>query len=256
MKFGKLGKLPPKHDPRTLMLSRYLLPTLPPPPLSVDFAAAIPSWPMYENDQIGDCTCAAVGHMIEAWSRAASRVCTIIPNSAVLKAYEDIAGYVPGDDSTDAGANELDVLNYWRKTGVGDHHISAFVGVDPKNINHVKQAMFLFGGLYIGLDLPASAQDQNIWDVPPEGPIGDGEVGSWGGHAVNAVRYDAAGPTVVTWGMLVRMTWAFWMTYCAEAWAILTPDWIEANGKSPGGFQYSLLQRDLILVELPPSMNT
>jgi hypothetical protein len=56
--------------------------------------------------------------------------------------------------------------------------------------------------------------------------------GSWGGHAVAVAGFDAEGLTVVTWGRLQRMDWAFWAKYADEAFCILdTMDWL---GDLPG----------------------
>lgn len=239
----KLGKHAARHDPRTLLLANYLTADLGPAPVSQDWTAKVKEWPMFDNDTIGDCTCAAAGHMIEAWT--ASAATEVDPTDAqILAAYEAISGYVPGEPGTDRGANELDVLKYWRTDGIAGHQIQAFVAVEPKNHEHLKDAVWLFGGAYLGLSLPTSAQKQVVWSVPPGGPIGAGQPGSWGGHAVPVVEYDAVGLTVVTWGMLKRMTWTFLDTYCDEAYAILSGDFI-AGGKAPNGVALSALEQDL-----------
>ena len=41
---------------------------------------------------------------------------------------------------TDRGAVELDVLRYWRKTGIGGTKIDAFMALEPKNHLHVQAA--------------------------------------------------------------------------------------------------------------------
>jgi hypothetical protein len=117
--------------------------------------------------------------------------------------------------------------------------------VEPGNHLHVRQASTLFGGIYIGLELPVTAQDQDVWAVPAGGAKGPGAPGSWGGHAVNVVGYDAHGLTVITWGAKKRMTWAFWDAYCEEAYALLSRDFIRASGKAPSGFSLAQLQKDL-----------
>ena len=58
------------------------------------------------------------------------------------------------------------------------------------------------------------------------------------------VNYDPRGLDVVTWGQIQRMTWAFFATYCSEAYAILSEDFVY-NGKAPNGFDVETLQRDL-----------
>ena len=39
----------------------------------------------------------------------------------------------------------------------------------------------------------------------------------------------------------MRMTWAFWDTYCDEAYVLLSPDWFAANDKAPPDFDYQQL---------------
>jgi hypothetical protein len=60
----KLGKSTARHDPRTLLLAAYVTPALPIPPASFDLTSKVSSWGMMDNDQIGDCTCAAAGHLL------------------------------------------------------------------------------------------------------------------------------------------------------------------------------------------------
>ena len=65
----KLGKGSARHDPRALLLASYITPDLPSPPTSFDLTTKMPAdWGMMDNDQIGDCTCAAAGHLIMEWT--------------------------------------------------------------------------------------------------------------------------------------------------------------------------------------------
>ncbi len=117
--------------------------------------------------------------------------------------------------------------------------------MQPKDIRDVKDAIWLFGGVYIGLALPVSAQSQDVWVVPAGGLSGDGAPGSWGGHAVYVVAYDARGLTCITWGRLKRMSWNFWAAYCDEAYGLLAKDWFEASGEAPSGFDVAALAGDM-----------
>jgi hypothetical protein len=240
-----LGKLPVRTDVRTLSLGRYVDPqVLPTPPPKFTESASVGSWPMYANDRIGDCTTAAAGHMIEAWTAAARGEAVVIPEQAVLDAFEHVKLVDPltGEE----GAVELDVLRYWRNEGIGGHTIGAYARVSVHNERLVETGTWLFGGLYIGVQLPVTAQSQEIWDWT--GSLsGDARPGSWGGHAVDVVGYDAQGLTFVTWGDLKQMTWAFWDRYCDEAYCILSEDFL-AEGKAPNGFDLPALKADLALV--------
>lgn len=245
----KLGKNPAIHDPRTLQMAKYLPATaIAPPPASANYDSKVASWPMMMNDTLGDCTCACAGHMIEEWTTYVGNAYTP-PDAAVLKAYEAVGGYKPGQPETDRGAQVIDVLNYWRKTGLANHKILAYVSLEPKNHDQVKDAVELFGNCYLGVQLPISAQKQTVWAVPPGGPTGTGAPGSWGGHAIPVVAYDVRGLTVVTWGALKRMTWTFLDTYCDEAFAVLSQDFINKKGIAPNQFKLAELQADLQLIE-------
>jgi hypothetical protein len=242
----KLGKLPARTDVRTLHLARYIDATqLPPPPPDLDLAAVVPDWPMYGNDRIGDCTTAAAAHMIEAWTAPTRGAAVEVSERSVLTAFDKVKQVDP--ISGEEGAVELDVLTYWRKRGIGGHRIGAFARVPVWNHSLVRTAAYLFGGLYIGLQLPESAQRQPIWDWTHslDGPA---RPGSWGGHAVDIVGYERQTLTVVTWGRLQELTWAFWDRYVDEVYAVLSVDFLDEAGQAPNGFDLAALKRDLALV--------
>jgi hypothetical protein len=246
----KLGKQAARHDPRTLLLASYVTPALPTPPASFDLTAKVgASWGMMENDQLGDCTCAAAGHLLMEWTANAGKKMFTPTDKQIVAAYSAITGYNPATGAHDDGAVEVDVLNYWRQSGIAAHKIGAYMALEPVNHSHIMDSVYIFEGCYIGMQLPKSAQAQvqnhQPWSVPPGGPNGDGKPGSWGGHAVPVVAYDARGVTVVTWGALQTMTWSFWETYCEEAYAILSNDSLTNKKQTPQGFNLTQLQADL-----------
>lgn len=255
MTYGKLGKKTQKLDKRTLKLSNYVK-LLPPPPGAMGYIQEVAAWPMLLNDSIGDCTCACAGHQIEQWTRYAGNPFT--PSDGdILLAYEAVSGYNPNIPGSDTGAFVLDVLNYWRKVGIGGHKIVAYASINTNNPIEFEQAVAIFGNVYLGVGLPATAQrprtDGNnlpIWEVVDPTLKGDGEPWSWGGHAIPMVGYKShtvpnGGGRVVSWGQLFDVTWPFLHAYCDEAYAIVTQDWIETNGKSPSGFDVNQLLADL-----------
>lgn len=243
----KLGKLAVRHDPRTLKLARYIG-ALPPPPPVIDWALGIGPLGQMMNDSLGNCTCAAIGHMVQAWTGSVLPTAIIPPDSSILALYEQACGYNPADPSTDQGGVEIDVLNFVRKNGIPGfgHKIGAYAAANVQDQNEIMSALNLFGGIYAGVQLPISAQTQvgGIWDVSDI----NGNVGGWGGHAVPIVAADADGLTCVTWGAKQRMTWAFWRAYFDEAYAILAPDWFNMIGEAPSGFDLAQLQADLALI--------
>lgn len=242
----KLGKQRPKIDSRTLMFGAYLTRELAPPPAAVDYSKPVKNWPMMANGQYGDCTCAAAGHMIEEWTANTGQQETLT-DAQILKAYNHFA-----KGNADAGANMLDVLKYWRKTGIGHDKITAFAQLEPENDVQLKDAVNIFGACYIGLELPDFAVPPDTdfltipWIVPASGAKGNAAPNPENGHCVPAVAYDSRFIYIVTWGAIKTMTWNFYDTYADEAYAVLSSDWIDKKvGTAPNGFNMAALQQDL-----------
>ena len=253
----KLGKQRPKLDSRTLQFGAYLTDKLPAPPATIDWSKPVKTWPMMGNDNYGDCTCAAAGHMIEEWTANTGTV-EILPDAVILKAYNHFAKGNP-----DAGANMLDVLKYWRHTGIGKDKVSAFAQLEPQNDIQLQDAVSIFGNCYIGLALPDFAVPPKTdfltipWLVPPGGPVGNAAPNPNNGHCVPAVAYDRRFIYVVTWGAIKSMSWQFYDAYADEAFAVLSADWINKQvGTAPSGFNMEALEADLEDVTNAKSKNT
>ncbi len=245
----KLGAREQRIDSRTLQLAEYLnIGRLRPAPSSIDWSHPVPNWPMMLNDKEGDCTIAGAMHLDQLWTANTGKM-IVCPDADIEKAYESIGGYDPNHpDTTDNGCVMLDVLNHWRKVGIGGRKIAGYTRVIPTHQEMVKQTINLFGGIYLGVKLPLSAQEQSIWSVLPTGPTGSGFPNSWGGHCVPVVAYDPTYLICVTWGALLKMTWSFFRTYVSEAYAVLSNDWLKGGKNSPSGLAYSELMTDLRLV--------
>jgi hypothetical protein len=241
----KLGRKPVRHDDRTFAVRDYL-PTLPDLPPSVNWGTKVINFGMLGNDTVGDCTIAGAGHAEVTWTANAS--VEFDPSTEqIIDDYSAITGYDPEDPSTDQGANMLDVLKYWRQTGIVGQQITAFMSVDWKNQQEVMASVFLFGCCYIGVNLPQSAEDafnagQPWTDVTDQDILG--------GHCVLIVGYDPKGVWLVTWAKLVYASWAWLDTYCEEAYCPYSrADWIESQGECPAGFDDDQLEADLASLE-------
>ena len=221
----KLGRLPAKFDPNVRKLRDLAL--APPPPVELRFQQ-VGSWPMYANDSVGDCTIAAVGHVIEYWNVVGKTGKPNPANSQVLAVYEQLSGYVPGDEATDTGLNELDVLNWWKANGMPSGcdtiKLTDFLATPAHDLTQLKQSIHNLGSAYLGYDMPSNAIQTTLWDVKPGAEI-------VGGHAIPAVGYDDNKGLiyVVSWGAVVPVTYAFHQKYCEEAWSCYSDDWIAAS---------------------------
>jgi hypothetical protein len=241
----RLGKNRPVIDDRTIRFATYVKPALPSPPTAVGYGAKVTSWPMYYNDQYGDCTCAAAGHMIQNWTANATTEVTVPPPS-VLTFYEHFVGTPPPPDK---GCDMLSVLKYWRRAGIDGRKVLAFASIDVQDQVQAQSACWLFGSVYIGVALPDFATQGDMltvpWVVPPGGPVGSAAPNPANGHCIPAVSYDADNLYVVTWGEIKSMSWGFYNAYADESFAVISQDFIEANGLNPAGFDLTALEGDL-----------
>lgn len=245
-----LGRKDRRLDPRTLQFATYLRPRelakLPPCPKTITaYAKAVEllgGWGMYKNDEYGDCTFATAGNVIKLWRDNAGKP-KDPTDRQILKGY-----WATGKE--DDGRVELDVLNYWRKTGIAGKKIHAYVSIKPNRLDQMKLAIWLFGSVYAGINLPLTAQAQfangKNWAV---GRGANAAPGSWGGHAVPYVGFNSKGVWCVTWKRLQFITNNFLLTYCDEMYVPLSPDWTSApSGKAPSGYSFERLDADLALL--------
>jgi hypothetical protein len=251
----KLGKRPPKYDARTLQFANYMdrMPgPLPTPPAEISYVVKVPSWPVLYNDQLGDCVIAAMGHMVQQWTYFATGGAGMqtMTDDEALAAYEAIGGYVFNDPNTDNGVCMLDALNYWRNVGiiVGGklHKIGGYVATDPQNLLQARQAIWMFGNQFTGVQLPTSVEDANDWTVPDGGIYSPaGQPGGWGGHCVPMMAESPETLTCVTWGARLKLSHNFLFDYADEAYAVLSNDWITSQGETIAGFDLAALRRDI-----------
>lgn len=239
----KLGRLPVKHDPRTLKLEKYLGVELTAPP-SINWGKNVTQWGMMMNDSLGDCTCAAAGHLIMTWTRNSGALVTPT-DSDIVGAYSAITGYNPSNPNSDNGAIELDVLKYWQNTGIANHKIGAFVSINPQNLNHLRLATWLFGGVYTGVNLTSADMDASEAGKPWIITNNNWE----GGHAIPITSYDQDTFQFITWGTTQNAT-NDWVTgQMEEAYAIISQDWFSNSGLAPSGFDMDQLMADFNVVK-------
>lgn len=245
------GKLPAQPARPQLRLEDYVTEDLPAPPVAVDWQTPIDKtgWPMYLNDQIGDCTFAEVGHHVQLVTGNATGTPVEVADDDVLKGYEAVSGYRPGDESTDTGCYIADVMSYWHKTGVGGHKILAYASIHPSNTTLVQQAIYLFGGVSIGLSVSQANEDQfnqgKPWDYVKGSRV-------LGGHCVLMGAYGPNAWRVITWGAEQEMTPACYEQQVGEIYLPVTTEWFK-DGKSPAGIDVATLGRDYTILTGKPN---
>ena len=236
----KLGRLAPKHKPVCLKLKNYLSPNVTPKP-AVDYTTkAMPCiTQMYANDKYGDCGVAGAAHLLGLWSYN--------DNAPVLASVDEVLSvYFSITGGADSGIVLTDLLDKWQNEGLvfGGKltKIAGRVAIDNTNKTEVMIALDLFGGLYLGAMIPESwVQSPNggTWSADYSPPVG--------GHCIGGGKYDQSGLWVMTWAGLRFVPWEVFTStqWFDEVYAILSPNWTNADNLSPGGVDVATLQADL-----------
>lgn len=178
-------------------------------PASADYGKGF-TFGMLLNDRLGDCAPAALLHALQVLSAG-----KYVPTDAqVLDVYEKVAGYRPGQPSTDRGTVVRDMLRWAVRQG----YIEAFAAV-PLDPQSLRRAVAGHKAVICGWALPDGAETEgDHWTVPRTGR----QAGSWGGHATCADGYTRSRLDNVTWGEEGTVTDGFVRDYLEEAW-VLTP---------------------------------
>ena len=228
-----LGKLPATRLVGVSTIGAYAYGRLPAPPAAVHAPAG--PYPLDAHDQYGDCTIAGVAHLIAAWNAEVKENDPVPRASSVVETYFSLTG---GEDT---GLNEQVVLEAWRTDGLFGEKIAAYAPVNHQNIVELHQTIAFFGGAYLGIQCPASAQEQfaagRPWTYVPGSPVD-------GGHCIAAIGYTATALLCATWGGVAEVTYSFLSHFLDEAWAVIPHQFVE-RGKDGPGIDVATLQHDL-----------
>lgn len=235
-----LGKLAAVRPHGLDTLSAYSAGKLPDPPASVEYGGSFAhnGWGMLGNDKVGDCTMAGAAHLVMAFNAEVSEKDVVPSDKQVVDEYFKLSG------GQDTGLNEASVLATWHRSGLwGAEKIAGYAPVEVKNLTEIHQAIAFYGGAYLGIACPESAQQQfaegKPWTVVPGSPIE-------GGHCIVAVGYDVTSLHCITWGAEIEVTYPFWERFGDECWAVLSGQYAEA-GKGPA-LDLASLQADLAAI--------
>ncbi|HXD85788.1 MAG TPA: hypothetical protein VN641_04800 [Urbifossiella sp.] len=240
-----LGRIRPKARPQCLRFAAYLRSEgATPPSPSLDYGAKAQASisRVYLNDRYGDCVIAGKAHELGVWSgnELGEGNVVLATDDEIYRQYQEICG--PGDN----GCVITDVLDAMKSRGFvaggKAYPIDGYVAIDWTNKLEVQVALYLFGTLTLGINLPEAwteGGDRSTW--------GETDTEIVGGHDVTAFGYDSDGVWIATWGGKRLIAWdAFTSTrWLEECYAQLAPLWY-ANAKlAPCGVDAAALQADL-----------
>jgi hypothetical protein len=209
------------HDDKRTIRFSDIIPKLPAYPSAYDVDSQYPNLVDArqfangpDSPSYGDCVKAGRAHATFRYEYKEQGIQIPILDSEVINDYFQETG--GGDD----GLDMINSLNDWRKgwtIGGKLYNIYAYAQTSA-SANQNMAAIYFLNGLYIGLNMPISAQTQDTWDIT-SGP--NSQPGSWGGHCVYVKAYDIKTLTCITWGMPKQMTWNFFTYYCNQPFAIV-----------------------------------
>lgn len=250
----KLGRRRPVAPCPRLHLRNYMLKSLPDPPTSINYGGLASSSlaQIYDNDTLGDCVIACMGHVEGILTgNANGGNPLILSNSEVISLYSAISGYVPGNPSTDNGCDPQTALNYWQQNGLsnGNNKIAAWIAVNGNNLPEMRTALWLFENLIFGIDLPdawinPAPEYSGFWWSPSGSPD------PANGHCFPAYGYVPDSLQISTWGLIGNLTNGAAKKYTTEQggelYTVLSQDAIiKALQRAPNGFDFSQLLADI-----------
>jgi hypothetical protein len=272
----KLGRKPKTEDPRDwryedFRASLKAAGKLPKLPAIFGHGNTFRDWGMFGNGPdpsapgaasrgCGDCVWASAAHETMGFLTNASPIAPTIQHVAMLfdgattvSDYAAATGYDPQTGEGDNGTEIRASLTYRQTTGIIDkagnrHKIGAFVALDPSDLDHLLEAIYLFEGVPLGVTVTEAQMSQFEQRFPVWTPVAGSPV--LGGHGIPAVgRPDSKHLAVITWGKRIAVTPDFIASQCEEAWAYLTPERIsKVTGKSYEGADQAQLEECLHLL--------
>jgi hypothetical protein len=248
----KLGRIQPpvRHSLVSMrkLKAAGVLPAVVVPETTNYVAKAMPSLnEMYLND-VESCCVISGGAHVRGVTSFNSGTGVLFNDDQINAQYSAIGGYVPGDESTDGGCDENTAISYWKSTGWPDGvKLLHAVAVDASNLAEMREAMYLFEGLFFGVGLP------DAWVNPMPSASGfvwglTGDPDPSNGHCFVTCDLTVGGFTISTWGMLGQLTNAAASFYGdtaqgGQVFAMLTEDVVsKISGKSPAGYNVAQLQ--------------
>lgn len=121
----------------------------------------------------------------------------------------------------DTGLVEANVLNYGMKTGLFGYKAEGFAPYDITNFDLLNSIIWEFGGAYLGVNIPAPAEQQfangQPWDLT--GTSADDQLED--GHCIPVLGYDANYYYVITWAAVQAVTKRWFQKYLEEGYAVI-----------------------------------
>jgi hypothetical protein len=212
------------------MLGGILTGKVPAHPVSADHFSKVTEWGLWRNDTFGDCGPVSYGNLVKLITAHLTGMEADVTEADVFALYKLCNPmFDPNDPGGpgDAGVDMQTMLELAVEHGFGPDgkwKPLAFAKVDVSNLDEVRAAISIFGGVLFGVDLDEAQDSQTNqglpWDYTPHSR-------EWGGHAILAGLYtsDSAARhpdiSVISWALKVGTTDAFEQRQLEECWVVI-----------------------------------
>jgi hypothetical protein len=189
-------------------LHNYLMRGIAAPPPTCDYtkAAAEALANIYENDRLGDCVIAGIGHVVGVLTGNAGGSFRLYqrPDHRTLQRDRRLRARRSFDRQRMRRGDRIELLGKQRRAG-GSNKIAGWLSVNAADPSEYRTALWLFENLYFGFELP------DAWINPMPSASGftwdaAGKSDPNNGHCFVGVGYNAQGVTIDTWGMTGLLT--------------------------------------------------
>lgn len=209
---------------------------------------------MWGNDKISNCCYAALAKIIAQRCALLNRPC-LLTTDHVIAAYSAVTGYDPRDPSSDNGGQMIDAIRYGIEHGIGPYKLTKSARVNTHDRAELRAALWAFGSVYVGADLPLRIEDQDQathWFIPKTTSERDRQR-SLGGHAYPFFGAERGRVKAYPWATGIDEEDTHVEYYSDEGHVIDDPLWAEAvaAGVVANGFDYERLMRDMAAIGLP-----
>lgn len=162
---------------------------------------------MFGNDDLPDCTIAAIGNFLDLkWYHAGKR--DVWPIGAAERMFDLVP---PGDRAE--GRALLDVLNWWLANGLPDDPLDRPAGFYRVDFSDLAKGINACDAVYTRVLLPMNAAGDD-WDWSDDAArAGRPGVGS---HCVLALACDARTVRLASYGTRITVSRAWWSAYAQD----------------------------------------
>jgi uncharacterized protein YjdB len=218
----KLGRRPAMDKPCIKFKQiRKRFAGVPVHPEAIDYLSNLQDWQMLGNDEYGDCNAVCVANDYRKVTATLTKEYYWSKNE-VLQFYKTQNPDFPNEDNGMYMQVGLEYLNkYGSPNGV---KVVAFAQVDFNNVEEVKAAIAIFGGIHVGVAVQSANQNDFINNDPWEYRSDDYTIG---GHAVEVGGYLGKPKNdirFITWAKETGFTDNFWNNLVEEAWVVIWPE--------------------------------